>query len=604
MVNTRYSKRKETLATETDPMVKYVVDEFEKYEAHHKDRFEKAKAVYKDWLGEPSAVGEDWQNKVHVPVTFEAEQTISPRIYAALFPNEAPIEIKVEGDAPEEMGINIKSLLQHHFRLSNVEVSGAATMSQCTLLGTGYLYAPWLYRKKWMVRNITGDRYQAVVDNRPHCEVVDFFELFPHPAKIRVDDELPLIRQRFCDAEYLKKLEAMPQFKFENLDKALQSESVAKAQSVILGSDGQPLDLKKRESYEILEYWGGWDESYTEADGKTVSKRMAVPYWIMVINRKIKIRAIPNPYNHQIPPFIKITLYGDIKKNWFGIGIGQIGKPTQDRLNKLVNQRLDNVDLVLNKQGVYNGNDVLINTKKLRVSKPGLFHKVSDVNLSVKFIDTPDVTASSYKEEEIAKADYRESTGATVPLMPTDEGQHRTASGINLLQGAAGARFKPILRKMEIELVQNLAMIYLSNLQQFMAAPEWIQRTQKDGTMDVVKITPESIQAKVHFIPTGLSEMMNKEVQIGQLMRFKEITANDPTVNRSAINKRIAKLMGFKDIDEIIIDQNNKRTPGGLGPDVQQRIKQRLAEGASPEQIKLELIGQPPAAQPAGATNG
>jgi hypothetical protein len=137
-----------------------------------------------------------------------------------------------------------------------------------------------------------------------------------------------------------------------------------------------------------------------------------------------------------------------------------------------------------------------------------------------------------------------------------------------------------------------------------MTVPEWVKMINKDGTQKPILIRPEDIQSKVYFIPTGLSEMLNKEVQIGQLMRFKEIGQNDPTVNRSAINKRIAKLMGFKDVEEIIIDQDNQRQPGGLTPQMQMMIKQRMAEGASPEQIKMEILGNQPAPEQQGMGNG
>jgi hypothetical protein len=55
---------------------------------------------------------------------------------------------------------------------------------------------------------------------------------------------------------------------------------------------------------------------------------------------------------------------------------------------------------------------------------------------------------------------------------------------------------------------------------------------------------------------------MNKEVQIGQLLRFKEVTQQDPTVNRSEINKRIGQLMGFKDLDKLLVVQQ----PVQMGP--------------------------------------
>lgn len=582
--------------SEKDSMVNYVVDEFQRYEQAVSDRFEKAKKIYDMWLNKPPTRKQSWQNQVHVPMMIEAEQTITPRLFAALFPTEAPIDMQVYGNATEKQGIVIKGLISHHFGVSDVQCESIPALTQCTLLGTGYVEAPWYVKRQWLV-NKDGERYQAVTANRPDCKSVNYFELYPHPAKLRMDDGLPLIRRRFCDAEYLKKLGENLHFKqVQNLRKALDSESVVEIPTTLVDESGQTLNLKQREKFELLEYWGPWDSTY-EKDGKSKTD-VAVPHWIIVVNRAVKLRGIPNPYNHQRPPFCELKLFEDAAPSWFGIGLGQIGFPTQERLNKIVNQRLDNVDLVLNKQGFYNGNDLLINTKKLQVSKPGQWHKVSDTTNSIKWMDIPDVTQSSYKEEEIAKADFRESTGATIPLMPTGEGQHRTAMGINLLQGAAGARFRPVLRRLETKFIQDLAFIYLSNLQQFMTAPEWISVTSKEGNKQSIQVSADQIQAKVAFIPTGISETLNKENQIGQLLRFKELSVQDPTVNRMEINKRIAELMGFKDIDKLLIQQQQQAGPGDMNQQEQEGIKQRLAEGASPEQIKQEMLGPPPEGAP------
>jgi len=526
-------------------------------------------------------------------MTVEAEQTVTPKVFAALFPTEAPVDVMVFGKAEPEQGIVIRDMIQHQWRISNVQGRSLEALTQNTLFGTGYLEASWLIERKWQIDQNTQERYQATIANRPDCKSVSFFEMYPHPAKLSVEDGLPLIRRRFCDSEYLKTLADNPRFKFNKLQDALDSKSTVSQPSVVLDEKGNQIQLEDKEKYEILEYWGPWDQSF-EKDNKVVIKK-AVPYWHIVINRSILVRSIPNPYNHQRAPYCKITLFEDPNPSWFGVGVGKIGKPTQERLNKIVNQRLDNVDLVLNKQGFYNGNDTMINTKKLQVSKPGQWHKVSDTVSSIRWMDIPDVTASSYKEEEIAKNDYRESTGATAPLMPTDQGQHRTAMGINLLQSAAGMRFRPVLRKLEVDLIQDLAMMYLSNMQQFMLLPEWIMVTSDNGEQQPILVKPEQLQAKVLFIPTGISETLNREVQIGQLLRFKELTVNDPSVNRAEINKRIAEFMGFKDIPSLLTPQAPIQTQqGALPAGDQQRIQQRLAEGASPSQIKSEMLGPPP----------
>jgi hypothetical protein len=582
--------KKTSTEIKKDPYVEYVVREFERYSNHWMDKFLDAETDYDNWCNEPPA-GEDWENKVHVPVTVEAEQTITPRLLTALFPTEAPVDVQVEGEGTEVQASVIKSHIQHHFRISDVYGSAYPQMSQTVLFGTGYSEAgSWLVKKGWLTDE-NGSRTYDIVESRPDFKWVDFFQMFPHPAKLDMDDGLPLIRRRFVDSEDLKSLVENKFFDSKKIEEALKSE-LSIAHSDNGPSSYQPM---KGEKYERIDYWGPWDEAYTADDGRTQTRK-AVPYWIIVINRKVCLRAIPNPYDHQMPPFTKTILFPDTKPSWFGVGIGQIGRPTQERINKIVNQRLNNVDLILNRQGIFNGNDPLLNEKRLSTSRPGKWHRVSDVNASMKWLDTPDVTVSSYKEEELAKNDFRESTGATSALMPSDQpsDQHRTAIGIQLMQGAAGMRFRASLRKMETDLIQRTAEFYFSNLNQFMTKDEWIKYTNENGLSEQILITKQDIRAKAKFIPTGISETINKETQIGQLLRFREITANDPTVNRAEMNKRIGELIGFKEVSKLLTPPVLPSNSPTITPDLQMRIKQRIAEGATPEQIKMEMMGPPP----------
>lgn len=572
-----------------DPQVDYVSREFQRYKSFHSERFDKAKKIVDYWHNIIPKKGYSWQNNINVPLMVEGEQTITPRLFVALFPTDAPMDVHVEGEADPAQGINIKGIIQHHFRVANVQTEVYPGLTQTTLLGTGYIEGgSWLVRKGWQTDK-QGNRYFVPLESRPDCQFVDFFEMFPHPAKVRMSDALPLIRRRYIDEETLKKLASDSRFDAVNLEEALKSES-PDPQMKATGT--------KAREYEILDYWGHWDESYKEGEEDKVRK--AVPYWIIVVNRAVKLRGIPNPYNHQVPPFCKMKLFEDPRPNWFGVGVGQVGMPTQERINKIVNARLDNVDLILNKQGCYNGNDPLINTKKLQISEPGKWHKVSDTITSLRWMDIPDVTASSYKEEEAAKSDFREATGAIANLMPEIGSEHRTAMGIQLLQGAAGMRFRPVLRRLEVDLIQQLSMFFFSNLKQFMTNAEWVQITGKNGKVQPIKITPEQIQAKVFFIPTGISETINKETMVGQLLRFKEITTQDPTVNRQEINKRIAELMGFKDIEKLLTPLSENRGPSALSTQERLSIEQRIAEGADPETIKAELLGPRPGPEQQG----
>jgi hypothetical protein len=586
-----------------NPMVEYVVKEFMMYEQCHRERFDRDAVIYDHWCNKPPKRDYSWQNAVHVPVTVEAEQTITPRIYSSLFPISAPVEVVTGNDVSPQSGIKIREYIKHNFVQANVQGESLTALTQCVLFGTGYLYTPWKIDRRWLITE-TNERSRGIVGQYTDAETVNYFEMYPHPAKLHAWDDLPLIRQRFADAEYIKNLAEDPRYSISGniLSEALDSETL-EVNKRLVDAGAAMFRSKKRESYEILEYWGPWDISY-EKDSKVVTKK-AVPYWIIVINRSVLLFGQENPYNHQRAPFVKMKFFEDPQPSWFGVGVGVVGKSTQERLNKLVNQRLDNVDLVLNKMGVYNANDTLINKKRLRTSMPGLWHGAADVN-NLKWMDMPDVTASSYHEEDLAKNDFREATGATMTLMPSEDPQHRTATGINMLQGAAGMRFKSVLRRMEVDFIQDIAEQMLSNAKQFMSFPEDVVIEKEDGTSSIMQISPADLMAKAYFIPTGVSETLNKEMQMAQLLRFKELTQQDPTINRAEINKVMAELLGLKNIQKLIVPQQQGGAGGPLDQNQRQTIKQRLAEGASPDQIKEELLGAAPSegAAPAGPGAG
>ena len=568
-----------------DKMAEFVVDEFQRYESFHSERFQEMEDIYDLWLGVEKTAKQPWMNNVHVPMLFEGEQTITPRLFVALFPTDAPVDVTVEGDAPMEQGNKIKATIQHYFRVSDAQGKALPMLTQNTIFGTGYCEGGLWYTKFGWQTDEAGERYFTPIESRPDVKWVNFFEMYPHPAKLEIGDGLPLIRRRFCDAEYLKRLKSNPFFETDKLDDALQSESP------IAGDMHGAYQKKKEDEYEILEYFGPYEET-KEGDNGEVTSTELVPHWIIVINRSITIRGIVNPFNHQKEPFCKITMYPDAKPNWFGVGVGKIGKSSCARLNKIVNQRLDNVDLVINRQWLAQAGDNYLNRSKLQISQPGAVHDCADPMTSLKPLETPDVTASSYKEEEIAKIDFRESTGATSQLMPT-ESQHRTALGIQLLQSAAGMRFRPILRKIEIDYIQQLAMFFYSNLQQFMSKAEWVVISGEMTADKPILVSPEDIQAKVFFIPTGVTETLHKEIEIQNLLKYKEITKDDPTINRAEINRRIGDLFGFKDMSKLIVQQQNN-PQSSLPPQVQEQMRQRQAEGASPQQIKQEVMGNPP----------
>lgn len=89
--------------------------------------------------------------------------------------------------------------------------------------------------------------------------------------------------------------------------------------------------------------------------------------------------------------------------------VNQIGT-LQEEINDVANQRSDNVRLVLNKR-YHARRGAQINIGSLMKNVPGGVVMMNDPERDVKTVDTPDVTASAYREQEILDAEVDQLVG-------------------------------------------------------------------------------------------------------------------------------------------------------------------------------------------------
>lgn len=154
----------------------------------------------------------------------------------------------------------------------------------------------------------------------------------------------------------------------------------------------------------VREYWGVFSPS-----GKVEDEE---EYVITTVNDSMVIRLERNPYATKgnadgIRPF-EVYVDHAVKGELYGIGEIEPTETLQVALNKMRNHRLDNVDLVLNRMWVYDRN-AGINPKHLR-SFPGNVIPADDIN-GIQPLPTPDVTSSSYNDEDRIERDFQRATG-------------------------------------------------------------------------------------------------------------------------------------------------------------------------------------------------
>lgn len=138
----------------------------------------------------------------------------------------------------------------------------------------------------------------------------------------------------------------------------------------------------------------------------------------------------------------------------------ELSKPLTEMLNDVTNQRMDNVKLVLNKRYAIRRNSK-IDLGALMRNVPGGGVLMDDVNADFKIMETPDVTQSSYLEQDRLAVETDEllgtfsqaSVGNNRALNETVGGMNLMASGANQVQELGLRTFietwvEPVLRAM------------------------------------------------------------------------------------------------------------------------------------------------------------
>jgi len=118
-------------------------------------------------------------------------------------------------------------------------------------------------------------------------------------------------------------------------------------------------------------------------------------------------------------------------------GVIALLRDVQQELNDSVNQRRDNVSLILNKRYLVR-RSANVDYASLRQNVPGSGTLVDDIVRDVGVLDTPDVTSSSYNEEDRLAASFDDISGAFAPSsVATNKAMGETVGGMNIISSAA-----------------------------------------------------------------------------------------------------------------------------------------------------------------------
>ncbi|MGL5004179.1 MAG: portal protein, partial [Casimicrobium sp.] len=166
-------------------------------------------------------------------------------------------------------------------------------------------------------------------------------------------------------------------------------------------------------------------------------------------------------------------------------------KDVQAEINEIANQRLDNVKLAMNKR-YWVARNRQVDLRALTRNIPGGVTMMNDIEKDVKQIDTPDVTGSSYQEQDRLNLDFDDMSGSfSNSSVQSNRRLNETVGGMNIIttnaNQIAGYQLRTFVETW-VEKVANqivrMEMAYETDPGKISLSPEGRAFMQMGGNLD------------------------------------------------------------------------------------------------------------------------
>lgn len=233
-----------------------------------------------------------------------------------------------------------------------------------------------------------------------------------------------------------------------------------------------------------------------------------------------------------------------------------MGEQLQREANEIVNQRMDNVKLVLNKRFIAK-RGAQVDLKSLVRNVAGSITLANDPTGDVRELNFADVTSSSYAEQDRLNVDYDELTGNfSQGSVMTNRKMGETVGGMGMISGAANQLTEYTIRTITetwlekvLRQLVKLEQAYETDAVILGIAAERSKLLQKYG---IDQVTDELLNQELTLtINVGMGATdPNQKLQkfLGAVRTYAEVAQMaPPNVSMAEVGKEIFGLAGYKD---------------------------------------------------------
>ena len=393
------------------------------------------------------------------------------------------------------------------------------------LFGHGVLKGPLGTKKEYPRWNQDG-MYDPAFEFIPDNQHVSIWDFYPDSNSRSLDDCENVVQRHCLSKTSLRGLKNRPSFLSEAIEAAITGgfNYVPEYWEFTLDEREQNNRLDR---YEVLEYWGYVDKAFAEEYELTIPKeyedldQVQVNIWIC--NDQI-IRFVMNPFKPQRIPYHSVP-YELNPYSFFGVGVAENMEDTQEVMNGFFRLMIDNA--VLSSNVIFEVDETNLVPNQDMTMRPGkIFRRQGGAPGQAIFgTKIPNVTQEVMMVFDKARQLADEATG-----MPSYahgqtgvQGVGRTASGMNMLMGAAAQNIKAVVRNIDDYLLAPLGQDMFAFNMQYNFDPDFL--------------------GNVKVVARGTESLMRNEIRSQKIMQFLQLTANQidaPIANREYLYRELA----------------------------------------------------------------
>lgn len=583
---------------------------------------------------------ESWQSAFFVPITLQNKEIIKGTLYRTLV-SGLPYGVKPKPSGSLDESQNIKDLTLREMEKSKLEVNMNDFLDDMLTYGAGFLK---LFHERKFARRARRQPIYA----EPTMETLQRMEMTGEPLPVIGYQKLPpeLVQTYAGVRAYFVSIWDMF---FEDGAKNVQSAPCAQRYRMALQEikDGVaggfffeeclsllqntqappgPTEDKQQEAADFnrstieapkmgnerehicYEWWGLLPAKYVyirdeDAGMQLEDPEALVPAKALFTNDALLAVDENDDYSAE-NPFLS-SGYVHVPGTIYHMGVAELLEQIQDSINEGTNQRKDNVQLVMNR--MFAILEKAIVSRADLVSRPGGAIRIKsgstdDIRKAVQWLDTPDVTESSYLETQHEERYSQELTAANRVTIGSGGSSARdvtqTKGGMELLHQSSNDRLIYYAMVLEADLISDLIRRYYKLIYQNIVPEEIFAILGPIRAQTFILRSPEEIENDYVMSPEGVFSTMHQPVRIAQWQAFRDQYAGAPFFDDFAMGQLLARAIELPDADKVLVPMRDPVT----GQPIPFQMMQQLALMAQMEAGAPQDPSGPGKAGAAGTT--